>query len=108
LSPGVKVKAGARVTDSVIIDDSVIEEGAQVDLAILDKRVWVGRNAVVGRGDKSKANERYPKHLYTGITLLGKESAVPENAVIGRNCILSPGHGPSDFVSLQVESGMTV
>lgn len=108
LSPGVKVKAGARVSDSVIIDDSVIEEGAQVDLAILDKRVWVGRNAVVGQGDKTKVNEQYPKHLYTGITLLGKESAVPENAVIGRNCIVEPGHGPANFISIHVGSGSTL
>jgi glucose-1-phosphate adenylyltransferase len=108
LSPGVWVKAGARVSDSVIIDDSVIEEGAQVDLAILDKRVRVGRNAVVGRGDKSKANEQYPKHLYTGITLLGKESVVPEGMVIGRNCIVNPGRGPADYSSSRLDSGATL
>ena len=50
LSPGVRVKKGAVVTNSVIFDDVVIEENAVVDLAILDKRVHVGTGAVVGRG----------------------------------------------------------
>jgi len=108
LSPGVQVKAGARVKDSVIIDDCIIEEGAQVDLAIIDKLVRVGKNAIVGHGDKGCANRKYPKHLYTGITLLGKESVVPDNASIGRNCIVNPMCGPMDYPGLVVDSGTTL
>ena len=38
LSPGVWVKKGAVVTNSVVFEDCVLEEQAKVDLAILDKR----------------------------------------------------------------------
>lgn len=108
LSPGVKVKAGAVVSDSVIFEDCSIGEDAKVDLAVLDKRVKVGGGAIVGCGDKKKVNERYSKHLYTGITLLGKMSEVPEKARIGRNCIVQPMFEAAWFPSLNIDSGMTL
>jgi glucose-1-phosphate adenylyltransferase len=109
LSPGVVVKPGAVVRDSIIFHDCVIEAGARVDLAILDKRVTIGREAVVGHGSKQdNVNRLFPKHLYTGITLIGKEAAVPPKTVIGRNCIVQPNRRPADFPDLTVKSGETV
>ncbi|MDW7772801.1 MAG: sugar phosphate nucleotidyltransferase [Desulfobulbaceae bacterium] len=98
LSPGVRVAEGAIVRDSVIFEDSLIGEGAVVDLAICDKRVRIGRNAVIGKGgDNTRPNTDFPGHLYTGISLVGKESAVPAGLRIGRNCILHPRHSESDY-----------
>jgi glucose-1-phosphate adenylyltransferase len=98
LSPGVVVGPGAVVRDSVLFSDCRIGAGAVVDLAILDKRVQVGNRVVVGHGDNRQVpNHLHPKHLYTGITLVGKRAVIPEEVVIGRNCIinsdakLSPG-----------------
>jgi len=108
LSPGVVVGEGAVIRDSVLIDDCQIGEGALIDLVIMDKRVRVGRHAVVGSGDKRTVNVAHPSHLYTGITLLGKGAQVPDGAVVGRNCIVNPGRLPHDFPSLHVGSGMTV
>ncbi len=103
LSPGVQVKKGAVVRDAVIFEDSVIGEGAVVDLAICDKRVQVGARAIVGHGeDRDRPNSRYPKHLYTGITLIGKEAVVPEKIRIGRNCIVRPNCRPEDFAGREV------
>ena len=92
LSPGVRVDKGAVVRDSVIFEDSTIRADARVDLVICDKGVVVGAGAVVGQGDKTKVNEDYPSHLYTGITLVGKAATVPNGMKIGRNCILSSGY----------------
>jgi len=90
LSPGVVVGPGAVVRDSVIFADCRVGAGAVVDLAILDKRVQVGREAIVGEGDNLHTpNHLHPKHLYTGITLIGKRAVIPERAVIGRNCIVN-------------------
>jgi glucose-1-phosphate adenylyltransferase len=109
LSPGVIVKKGAIVRDSIIFHDSVIESRAKVDLAILDKRSIVGRGATVGNGDdKNTPNRLYSKHLYTGITLIGKEAVVPPKAVIGRNCIVHPYRKLDDFFGLTVKTGETV
>lgn len=97
LSPGVWVRKGAVVNNSVIFHDSVIEEGAKVDLAICDKRVYVREGAVVGQGeDLHVANRLFPKHLYTGITLVGKEARVPAHAYIGRNCRVTYGFNEDD------------
>ncbi|MFZ5765569.1 MAG: glucose-1-phosphate adenylyltransferase family protein [Thermodesulfobacteriota bacterium] len=109
LSPGVRVAAGATVRDSILFHDCLVEEGAVVDLAILDKRVHVGSRAVVGSGaDKGTPNVAFPKHLYTGITLIGKEAVVPPGAVIGRNCIVDPQVTGEQYSSLAVASGETV
>ncbi len=91
LSPGVVVRAGASVRDSIVFSDCVIEKGAVVELAILDKRVRVGGGALIGFGeDHHQPNHLHPKHLYTGITLVGKKAFVGEKSVVGRNCILLP------------------
>ena len=91
LSPGVEVKAGASVRDSIVFSDCVIGHDALVDLAILDKRSRVGAGTVIGTGeDKQQVNHLHPKHLYTGITLVGKDVVVGEKSVVGRNCILLP------------------
>ena len=98
LSPGVQVKKGAVVKDSVIFEDSVVEQGAVVDLAICDKRVCIGSEAVIGKGgDNNKPNKKFPTHLYTGITLIGKDAHLPSCVTIGRNCIISTRRQVTDF-----------
>jgi glucose-1-phosphate adenylyltransferase len=109
LSPGVRVGKNAVVRDSIILHDCTLEQGTTVDLAILDKRVRVGQGAVIGAGtEKSFANRLHPGHLYTGISLLGKEVEVPPRAVIGRNCVVSPYRRAGDFPSLNLETGESV
>ena len=53
LSGGVRVDEGAKVYDSVIMDDVVIKSGAVVNTAIIDSEVTVLENAKVGSTDKS-------------------------------------------------------
>ena len=108
LSPGVHVAKGAVVRDSILFDDCVVESNSRVDLAIVDKRVRIGEAAVVGSGDKEIANQAYPKHLYTGITLVGKEAEIPASTTIGRNCIIHPYKKGAEFTSASIESGESV
>jgi glucose-1-phosphate adenylyltransferase len=101
LSPGVRVARGAVVRDSVIFEDCCIEESATVDLCILDKRVRVGIGATVGMGSQlDRANEQYPNHLYTGITLIGKKASLPAGMQVGRNCIIGSGYAGRDVLTL--------
>ena len=109
LSPGVHVAKGAVVRDSILFHDCAVGEDAVVDLAILDKRVMVGAGAVVGSGaDKDTSNKAFPKHLYTGITLVGKDAVVPQNAIIGRNCIISPLTREEDYQELELKTGESI
>ena len=101
LSPGVEVRKGAVVRDSVLFEDCVVEDGAVVDLSICDKRVRIGAGAVVGRGENLKhANHQFPDHLYTGITLIGKQAELPAEMTIGRNCIVRSEYTGKDIVTL--------
>ena len=109
LSPGVMVGKGATVRDSILLHDCVIAEGATVDLAILDKRVRVGQGAVVGLGgDKATPNRQQPKHLYTGITLIGKGAEVPAGTTIGRNCVVEPYRQTGDYPGPHIATGESV
>jgi len=101
LSPGVQVKKGAVVRDSVLFEDCVVDEGAEVDLCIFDKSVHVGAGAVVGHGKNlEQVNQAFPKHLYTGITLVGKKAQLTPGMVIGRNCIVPPDYYGSEVLKL--------
>lgn len=108
ISPGVYVAPGAVVRDSILMTDTVVEAGAEVDRAILDKRVHVGAGAVVGWGDDNTANRKWPERLNTNLTLVGKAAVIPEKVKIGRNVVIQPGATEQDFAGENVVSGETI
>jgi glucose-1-phosphate adenylyltransferase len=109
LSPGVRVASGAVVRDSIVMFDAVIEEGAVLDRAILDKEARIGARATVGIGDDLRPNRDEPERLYAGITLVGKRAQVPRGVEIGRNCRIDPAVVPADFARRRsIRSGETV
>ncbi|MCA1587538.1 MAG: NTP transferase domain-containing protein [Chloroflexi bacterium] len=109
LSPGVRVAAGASVRDSIVMFDAVVDEGAQLDRAIVDKESRIGPGARVGVGDDLRPNVDEPERLYAGITLVGKRARVPRGVEIGRNCRIDPGATERDFARRRrIRSGETV
>ena len=109
LSPGVRIGRGAEVRDSIIMFDSVVEDGAVVDRSIVDKECVIGRAATVGSGDDLRPNRHEPERLYAGITLVGKRARVPAGVTIGRNCRIDPRTSEADFKGRRViRSGQTV
>ena len=109
LSPGVHVGPGCRIRDSIIMHDCIIAEGATIDLAIMDKRVRIGKGAVVGSGDnKNIPNSKHPDHLYTGISLIGKEADIPAGMIIGRNCIINSWRKQKHFTDKVLQDGGTI
>jgi glucose-1-phosphate adenylyltransferase len=109
LSPGVRVDVGAVVRDSIVMFDSVIRSGAVVDRSILDKEVVVGQGAIVGDGsDFDTPNQEEPGRLFTGISVVGKRSAVPRGIRVGRNVRIGGDVRTSDFVSRVVRTGASV
>ncbi len=97
LSPGVRVEKDAEVVDSVILHETVVSRQARVKRAIVDKKVYIGQGATIGEGDPQKINTDFPKHLYTGLTLIGKEAVIPAGAWIGCNCVIYPNVRVEDF-----------
>ncbi len=91
LFPGVRVEAGASVSDSIVMQDTVICGNSRVDYAVIDKRCVVGPGSMIGTGTATTANRQYPGHLDCGITLIGKGAVLPSELMVGKNCIFYPG-----------------
>jgi len=108
ISPGAYVAAGAVVRDAIIMTDTVIEPGAEVDRTILDKRVHVGGDAKVGWGDDNTPNRNWPERLNTGLTLVGKGAVIPAGAIVGRNVVIHPHAIARDYAGEAVASGETI
>ncbi len=106
LSPGVRVGRGAVVRNSIVLTDSIIEVGAMVDRSIVDKECHIYPNAHVGYGVDYSPNPL--GDLTSGITLVGKNAAVPAGVRVGRNCIVAGDVRESDFPGTMVPSGTTV
>jgi glucose-1-phosphate adenylyltransferase len=105
LFPGAVVEEGATVTDSIVMGEAWIGPQASLDRAILDKRVHVGPRARVGHGEDGTPNRSCPEHLSSGITIVGKESRIPEGTTIGRNCRISANLIEEDFPDEAIPSG---
>jgi glucose-1-phosphate adenylyltransferase len=89
LSPGVRVCRNATISDSIIFHDTVIGSGASVEKCIIDKVVVVGNAVRLGHG-AMRINRQFPKHVSTGITVIGKKAHIAAKTTIGKNCIIQP------------------
>jgi glucose-1-phosphate adenylyltransferase len=76
LSPGVRVERGARVIDSILCHNTVVEAGATVCRTISDKHAVIGAETRCG---EESAHGDGP------ITLIGKHGR------LGRGCLLDAG-----------------
>ncbi len=109
ISPNVEMRAGAIVRDSIIFSKTVIEEGARVDRAVIDKNVRVGKEAVIGSGDDFTINSRFPEHYNTGLTVIGKNSVIPPKTTLGRNvCVLTDVDAAAFEGKRAIPSGSTI
>ena len=77
---GVKIKSGAVVCDSVILEDVVIESGAEVRYAIVDSGTTIGKNCKIGEACGADKLE---------ICVVGADISVPENTVIKAGAMIS-------------------
>jgi glucose-1-phosphate adenylyltransferase len=88
--------------------DCLIRRGARVERSIIDKEVRIGEGSIVGSGNTGTTNARFPDHVYSGLTLIGKKATIPPKARIGTNCIIYPEVKESDFPDLELKDGETV
>ncbi|MCE5228649.1 glucose-1-phosphate adenylyltransferase [bacterium] len=91
LSPGVRIGRGARVRRAILLHDVVIEDGAVVEDAIIDKHCRIGRGSHVGcpeLGDRP--NDIRPDLLSNGTVVIGKGAEIEPETRIGRNSLIFP------------------
>jgi len=84
LGPGVRVAAGACVSDAVVFADCVIETDAVVSRAIVDKQCRIGEGARVGADDADLDDS-------DAIALIGKQSTIESGEFVPAGARLEPG-----------------
>ena len=107
LGPGVIVEKGAVVKDSILMAGTVVGENSLVDKCVIDEKCKIGKNVQMGVGE-DVANELKPAIYNTGITVLGMNSVVPDDVVLGENCVISGATVAADYPDGRLESGKSV
>ena len=113
LFPGVHVGAGSVVEDSIVMHDARIAPGARLSRAIVDKRVVVGRGAIVGRpgpelGLLAPGASRDSDSAGLGLCVVGKGSVIPAGSRIGPNTLIEIGVTERDFPALEIAPGSVI
>ncbi|MGQ9465641.1 MAG: glucose-1-phosphate adenylyltransferase family protein [bacterium] len=104
ISPGVIVEKNARIIDSIIFHNTVVKENSILAKVIIDKNVQIGAEARIGFGD-NKQNKILGMNLATGITVIGKNTIIPDKMVIGKNCIISSDLNLRRYRTKKIKSG---
>ena len=107
LGPGVIVEAGAEVHDSIIMQDCYIGRNSRLYRVIADTNCSVGEGVVIGEGE-NLPNADKPHIYYTGTTVLGENTTVPDKVVIGKNCVVYGPTYPFDYQDGRLESGQSI
>lgn len=105
LSPGVRVGKNSTVKDSVILNNVIISDNVEVHQAIIDKKVVIGRNSIIGYGTDLTPNKEKPSLLKSGITVIEKNAIIPNSVKIGKNCRILKD---AKFDQLDIPSGSTI
>jgi glucose-1-phosphate adenylyltransferase len=106
--PGVVVKKGAMIRDSIVMQDAVVGDGCQIEYAIVDKQCRLGSGAVIGAGSGATPNREFPGHLDCGISVIGKGVVLPAGVRVGKNCIICPGVELTGRTEGTVNDGETI
>ncbi|QQG64766.1 glucose-1-phosphate adenylyltransferase family protein [Desulfobulbus oligotrophicus] len=94
--PGVHVKAGAEVNDSIIFFDNIIHPGAKLHRMVSDVNTVFNRNVRVGAPNCEKPSR---------ITVIGWNNNIPEDQQIGCGCRVDPRIAPEKWPKTKLEDG---
>jgi glucose-1-phosphate adenylyltransferase len=87
------------VRESILLTDCIVESGAVVERAILDKRVHVGQNARIGGGVHNPDIQ---------VAIVGKKTTLPANIVVEPGAEIGTDMLPEDFENLHVKAGQSI
>jgi len=105
LSPGVIVAPGAVVQDSIIFHDTVVSRDSKLTRVICDKDTTIGAACVIGGFGAETPSHEFKHLLHSGITLLGRNTTVPEKTEIGANTTI---YSTARITQARIEPGSTL
>ncbi|MDR9501623.1 MAG: sugar phosphate nucleotidyltransferase [Desulfurivibrionaceae bacterium] len=96
--PGVHVKKGAVVKDSVLFFDNVVGRDSHIEKIISDVNVTMGNGVRIGKGGGEGGDN---------VTILGWNNSFPDNIVIGADCTIYP-HLELSKLNRNIEDGEVI
>ncbi|UCG30337.1 MAG: glucose-1-phosphate adenylyltransferase [candidate division WOR-3 bacterium] len=85
LSPGVAVANDSEVVDSIVFHDTIIGRNTKLNKVICDKDSRIGEGCMVGGFGRETKSGEFGDLLHSGITVLGRNTVVPNKTTIGAN-----------------------
>ena len=107
LGPDVRVQAGAYIADSIIMERCIIGKNARLESCIIDENTIIGSNVKIGMGE-NVPNRHKPQIYNGGITVIAENSVIPDDVVIGKNCVIDGHTSHEHYPDMRLESGGTI
>ncbi len=104
---GVVIEEGAVVRDSIIMQNTVIGAGAEICKAVIAENVTVGERVKMGVGEEVP-NRLNPSVYAYGLAVVGEDSVIPADVIIGRNTAVMGETVPSDYPDGVLAGGETI
>ena len=94
--------------DSIIMNNTVIGSGCELNKAIIAENVQVGGRREDGRGEREAENDIAP-HIYnSGIVTIGEKSTIPKGITIGKNTVVFGETAAEDYEGGTLASGKSL
>ena len=104
---GVTIGADTVVRDSIIMNETQIGKGCELNKAIVAENVEIGDYVKLGVGEEVD-NETDP-HIYNhGLVTIGEKSVIPFKVTVGKNSVVSGITTVEDYTDYYLGSGKTL
>ena len=104
IGANVLIEKDVMIKDSIVMANVVVKKNSRIYKAILDENVFIDENVEIGTGENI-INKSEPKIYNSEISVIGKDSFVPKNIFIGKNCVVSGKTCEDDYDSGKLLSG---
>ncbi len=107
IGSGVIIGKGAKIRNSIIMNNAQIGYGTEIDKAIIAEEVKVGSRVKMGVGEE-KPNDFAP-HIYSfGLVTVGEKSVIPDDVTIGKNTAIIGETTADEYPGGILESGCSI
>ena len=104
---GVTIGADTVVRDSIIMNETQIGKGCELNKAIVAENVEIGDYVKLGVGEEAD-NETDP-HIYNhGLVTIGEKSVIPSKVTVVKNSVVSGITTVEDYTDYYLGSGKTL
>jgi glucose-1-phosphate adenylyltransferase len=107
IGSNVSIGEDTIIRDSIIMSNTTIGQDCKIYNSIISEETNIGNNVQIGVGDNI-ISEKYPELYYSGISVVGERTNIPDNLVIGKNCAIYGQLSNKDFSDNKLMSGQSI